>query len=445
MIPTGIPGWVPMQTDEAASQIGPTRVGTGKKKKDPLKALTKTLTEQANNQAEQQRQEAEAAAAAAAQAHAEATEAERLRNEQQAAAQAPRWVRSRPSYFSGQNGTEAVTLPNGQQVTRAEAYQRGWRSTTTPGDEGVGAAELATPETIYIDADPANDAATRQAITQNGGQITASYGGRYQVSLPVGAIGALRAVPGLNLSQGRYASATAGAYLPAGYSEAGMGAGSGAGAPTPDTTGPYSDYYNSGSSDYASSGAFSQPSYGADARAAGQSLGSALQQGLGIPQTQAAGDYQPNLPGPVPADTIPPSSTTTPSPTTNPGGYGEYAPFVNAPPTPTWEQWQTMSPFEKASWRILAQSAKPWEQAQQDLRNKWATSGVTQTPASTQLSAAMNTPRDTLGQNFTAEAFGEKPEDYWTGQQKIWDTSQMGSGAINTGRSRKNRQAVIGL
>lgn len=440
MIPTGIPGWVPMQTDEAASQIGPTRVGTGKKKKkDPLKALTKTLTEQANNQAEQQRQEAEAAAAAAAQAHAEATEAERLRNEQQTAAQAPRWVRSRPSYFGGQNGGEVVTLPNGQQVTRSEAYQRGWRSTTTPGDEGVGAAELATPETVYVDADPANDAATRQAISQNGGQITASYGGRYQVSIPVGAIGALRSVPGLNLSQGRYASATAGSYLPAGYSEAGMGAGSGANATTPDTSGPYSDYSND-TPDYTPSGAFdrTQPSYKnpMSAMMAGQTLGNSLQQGLGVPQT--AGDYRPEAPNQGPSDTINNTPVTQ-------GGYGEYAPFVNAPPTPTWEQWQSMSPFEKASWRILAQSAKPWEQAQQDLRNKWATSGVTQTPASTQLSAAMNTPRDTLGQNFTAEAFGEKPEDYWAGQQKIWDTSQMGSGAINTGRSRKNRQAVLGL
>ncbi len=102
-------------------------------------------------------------------------------------------------------------------------------------------------------------------------------------------------------------------------------------------------------------------------------------------------------------------------------GYGGYAPLGSAPPTPNYQQWRGMSPFERASWRTLEESAQPFPAAVQQTRDQWAGQGIFDAPNSAQLSAKQMSPLGIMGQNQTAEMFGQKPEDYWTNQQKVWD------------------------
>lgn len=104
-------------------------------------------------------------------------------------------------------------------------------------------------------------------------------------------------------------------------------------------------------------------------------------------------------------------------------GYGGYAPLGSAPPTPDFQQWQGMSPFERASWRTLQESSQPFPAAVQQTREKWAGQGVFDAPDVAQFSAAAMRPLDLMGQNQTAEMFGERPEDFWKGQGKTWSSA----------------------
>lgn len=104
-------------------------------------------------------------------------------------------------------------------------------------------------------------------------------------------------------------------------------------------------------------------------------------------------------------------------------GYGGYAPLASAPPTPAYGQWQRMTPFERSAWRTLAQSAEPFPAAVQGARQDWAQGGVFDAPNSAKLSATQMSPLDMMGQNQTAEMFGQSPQNYWQGQQKTWSKS----------------------
>lgn len=109
-------------------------------------------------------------------------------------------------------------------------------------------------------------------------------------------------------------------------------------------------------------------------------------------------------------------------------GWGGWAPIGNAPPVPTWQQWQAMSPFEKASYRALATAAEPWPLAVQQMRIKWGQEGgPTAAPATTQLGAMTREPLDRMSISQNAEVFGEDPQMYWTNQQKEWSKSDQSS------------------
>lgn len=105
----------------------------------------------------------------------------------------------------------------------------------------------------------------------------------------------------------------------------------------------------------------------------------------------------------------------------NTGGWGGYAPIQNAPPVPTWQQWQAMSPFERTSYRTLVEMSEPWALGVQKMRLKWgAEGGPLETPGTTQLGWATRDPLGKIGVAQNAEVFGEKPEYYLQNQQKAW-------------------------
>lgn len=104
-------------------------------------------------------------------------------------------------------------------------------------------------------------------------------------------------------------------------------------------------------------------------------------------------------------------------------GYGGYAPLGSAPPTPEYQQWRKMSPFERASWRTLQESAQPFPAAVQDTREQWASEGVFDAPNASMLSATQMDPMEMRNQNMTAEMFGQSPQDYWKTNQKTWSSA----------------------
>lgn len=107
-------------------------------------------------------------------------------------------------------------------------------------------------------------------------------------------------------------------------------------------------------------------------------------------------------------------------------GYGGAAPIANAPPTPTWLQWQAMSPFERATYRSLVEMAQPWSLGVQNMRIKWGEEGGPMAaPGTTQLGAMTRDPMGRLGVSQTAEVFGEDPTMYWQNQQKDWSRGEQ--------------------
>lgn len=117
---------------------------------------------------------------------------------------------------------------------------------------------------------------------------------------------------------------------------------------------------------------------------------------------------------------------------TNQTGWGAYAPLANRPPTPSWAEWLQMTPFERASWRMLSEAAEPWPQAQERLRSAWGQQGVFGMPGSTQLGMATRKPLEIAGMNQTVEAFGEKPEWHWAEQTKNWSKAAAPNVSLRT-------------
>lgn len=121
--------------------------------------------------------------------------------------------------------------------------------------------------------------------------------------------------------------------------------------------------------------------------------------------------------GGLPTNPAAVSGATAP-PTT--AGYGGYAPIRNTPPMPSWQQWQQMTPYERAAWRTQAELAQPWEATTDNLRHSWATQGVFGAPDTTQLTAAGYDKEGKTGANQTVEVFGKDPQDYWSQESKQW-------------------------
>lgn len=116
-------------------------------------------------------------------------------------------------------------------------------------------------------------------------------------------------------------------------------------------------------------------------------------------------------------------ASAPPPPTGGSAGYGGYAPTKAPPPMPSFQQWQQMTPFERAAWRTQAEMAQPWEATTDQLRHSWANQGVFGAPDTTQLTASGYNGEQRIGANQTAEAFGRKPEDYWSDESKQWGKS----------------------
>lgn len=97
-----------------------------------------------------------------------------------------------------------------------------------------------------------------------------------------------------------------------------------------------------------------------------------------------------------------------------------------APPLPTWEEYQSMTPFERAALRTkVMMTSTSWEDYTNQMRESWGSSGgPTQAPNMTRLAAALQTPRDYLSNTQIADTFGQTGDEYWQLQQKGWLPSQ---------------------
>lgn len=107
----------------------------------------------------------------------------------------------------------------------------------------------------------------------------------------------------------------------------------------------------------------------------------------------------------------------------------QLASAMGAPPS--YQQWASATPFERAAVRTTAElsGAGGWQQFQNNLRGAWGQAGITGMPDTTRLTAAGKSPMDMLGTNQTVETFGQSPTDYWTQQNKLWGAANA-SGAF---------------
>ena len=92
--------------------------------------------------------------------------------------------------------------------------------------------------------------------------------------------------------------------------------------------------------------------------------------------------------------------------------------------TPTWSQWQGWNPFQKAAYRTNIEALGPgvWNQVQSGLQGDFATQGGT--PNVTQMQAAAATPEQAIGQQMTANVFGQTVPQWQAQQQKTWSQAQ---------------------
>jgi hypothetical protein len=148
-----------------------------------------------------------------------------------------------------------------------------------------------------------------------------------------------------------------------------------------------------------------------------------------IQQIQQA--FDPNQWGVANAPSVAGLGPTTPGGGGTPGGAppqqgtnvfsGGGAPQID---TPSWSQWQGWSPFQKAAYRTNIEALGPgvWNQVQQGLQGGFAQQGGT--PNVTQMQAAAADPTQSIGQQMTANVFGQTAPQWQANQQKIWSQSQ---------------------
>lgn len=108
---------------------------------------------------------------------------------------------------------------------------------------------------------------------------------------------------------------------------------------------------------------------------------------------------------------------------------------------PSWEQWQQMSPFQKAAYRTDVEALGPgvWNQTSAALGGQYNTEGGT--PNVTQLQAAGGGPAGQAGMQMTGELFGQSPTQFWQGQQRQWSGAQ----AANVKQNLGGQQAPSGI
>lgn len=109
-----------------------------------------------------------------------------------------------------------------------------------------------------------------------------------------------------------------------------------------------------------------------------------------------------------------------------------YSNFINSGNLPTWKDFNSWTPFQKAAARTNTEAeGTPWETTSYDLRNKWGNEGgPTATPSQTRLQASMDDPAGQLNSQFNAETFGERAADYWSRMGKNWQTANSAQVAV---------------
>jgi hypothetical protein len=107
-----------------------------------------------------------------------------------------------------------------------------------------------------------------------------------------------------------------------------------------------------------------------------------------------------------------------------PGGGGAPTTATTAgggmPAAPSWQQWQTMDPFQRAAFRTNVEALGPgaWQQEQAAMQSGFGQQGGT--PDITAMQRAAASPVEQAGQEMTAETFGQTVPQWQQQQQKTW-------------------------
>src|SRR5262249_22415680 len=127
------------------------------------------------------------------------------------------------------------------------------------------------------------------------------------------------------------------------------------------------------------------------------------------------------------------------------GGGQPSLPFAQSSSTlsgnPNWQQWQQMTPFQKAAYRTDIEALGPgvWNQMSTALGNQYQSQGGT--PNVTAMQAAAANPADQAGMQMTGEMFCQSPSQFWTGQQRLWSGAQ----AANVKSNLSGQQNLSGI
>jgi hypothetical protein len=140
-------------------------------------------------------------------------------------------------------------------------------------------------------------------------------------------------------------------------------------------------------------------------------------------------------PGTVPGGTQATAGAQQQQPGAAAGGLGAQAGTPDTA-TPSWQQWQSLSPWQKAAYRTNIEALGPgaWNAQQGQMQTQFGQQGGSADV--TQLAAAAASPTDQIGQQMTAEAFGQTPQQWATNQQKNWSASAAPSVKQNLGASQ---------
>lgn len=86
----------------------------------------------------------------------------------------------------------------------------------------------------------------------------------------------------------------------------------------------------------------------------------------------------------------------------------------------------SMSPHERASLRTQVEALGwSWPTVAQQLREQWGREGITRTPDITRVAGASMSPLQKDSWNFVVETMGERPQDYWAQQERVWDKARQ--------------------
>jgi len=91
---------------------------------------------------------------------------------------------------------------------------------------------------------------------------------------------------------------------------------------------------------------------------------------------------------------------------------------------PSWSQWQGWNPFQRAAYRTNIEALGPgaWQAEQQNVMGQFLAQGGN--PNITQMQRAAATPEQQIGQEMTANVFGQTGPQWAAEQQKAWSQAQ---------------------